>query len=163
MGRKRTRLYISKMPDTQYLTKKAQERYNGKAFGMKCAKEWHKLCKPYIPYDTGYLAGRVEYKPFNVIYRAKYAHYQYTGIVYEDPLYHVAGFLTPQGWKSRLNVKKTIRTIPIGNRKVNLQYKNPMATDHWDIAAKNAGKDKQLCVILNRYVNRGYTNKKRRL
>lgn len=157
MGRKRTRLYISSLPSTDGLCKKALQRIHQPAVGLMCSKEWHKLCKPYIPYDTGYLSSKVEYKPFEIIYRAKYAHYQYTGIVYEDPVYKVGGFQRSDGsWYSRPGIKKVARTIPTGNRKVNLQYKKTMATDHWDIAAQNAGKDKELARLINRYVNRGH-------
>lgn len=157
MGRKRTRLYISSLPSTDGLCKKALERIHQPAVGLMCSKEWHKLCKPYIPYDTGHLSSNVEYKPFEIIYRAKYAHYQYTGIVYEDPVYGVAGFKTNSGaWYSRPGVKKVMRTVPTGNRMVNLRYQGSMATDHWDIAAQNAGKDKELVRLINRYVNRGH-------
>lgn len=160
MSRKRTRLYVFSLPSVEGLSKKALERIHQPSVGMMCSKEWHKLCKPYIPVDTGALSSKVEYKPFEIIYKMKYAHYQYTGVVYEDPVYKVAGFQTSSGaWYSRPGVKKVMRTVPTGNRKVNLQYNksaNPMATDHWDIAAQNAGKDKELAKLINRYVNRGH-------
>lgn len=157
MARKRTRLYISSLPSTDGLTKKAIQRIHQPSVGLMCSKEWHKLCKPYIPYGEGSLSSKVEYKPFEIIYKEKYAHYQYTGIVYEDPVYKVGGFQRSDGsWYSRPRITKVPRTIPTGNRKVNLQYKKPTATDHWDIAAQNAGKDKELVKKINRYVNVGH-------
>lgn len=156
MGRKRTRLRISSMPDLDYLTKQARKKIDNNDFGKVCSREWHKLCKPYIPKQTGALASKVRHLPFETVYDSKYAHYQYTGIVYEDPITHVAGFRGKDGnWYSREGVKKVARTIPTGNRKVQLQYKNPMAIDHWDIMAQSMGKDKELCRILNNYIRNG--------
>lgn len=153
MGRKRTRLYIKSMPSTEIMAEMAEDNFD-KDFGIQLSKEWHKLLKPYIPVgDTKKLSSRVEYKPFEIIYRMKYAHYQYTGVVYEDPLYHVAGFRTSSGqWYSRKGIKKVARTVPTGGRMVNLQYNNPMAVDHWDVQAQKAGKDKDLYRIMNAYL-----------
>lgn len=159
MGRKRTRLRISSMPNVDELHKRVKKVIDDEKFGKLCSKEWHNLYKEYIPRDTGQLARRVRYAPFDVIYDSKYAHYQYTGIVYEDPLYKVAGFKGKDGnWYSRKEVKKVARSIPTGNKQVMLRYKNPKAIDHWDLMAQKAGKDKILCQRLNQYLQNNFTN-----
>lgn len=70
-----------------------------------------KLCEPYVPLDEGGLkdSGRVE-DATDVVWGGEtvlYAHYQWEGIVYEDPELHCAGFrLEDGGWRSRKNVEK---------------------------------------------------------
>ena len=63
----------------------------------------------------------------------KYAHYQYEGKVYVDPVYRCGGFFIPEvGWKSRRGVQKVPTSRP-------LRYGggNPEAHDHWDQYALN--------------------------
>lgn len=58
----------------------------------------------------------------------EYAHYQYEGIKYVDPVYRVGGFFSPDwGWWSRPGVSK----VPSGEP---LFYHNPKAESHWDEA-----------------------------
>ncbi len=66
-----------------------------------------RLCDPYVPLDEGYLraSGHIE-NGTQVVWNTPYAHYQWGGIVYEDPKLHAAGFLTEDGWKSRKGVNK---------------------------------------------------------
>lgn len=91
----------------------------------------------YMPHDTGNLisntnalnatvTGRVYLYPPD----SDYGHYQHEGVKYIDPVYHFAGFMTPEGWRSRKDVKK----IP-SNQK--LKYTDPNARDHWGEYAYN--------------------------
>lgn len=98
-------------------------------------------CDKYVPYQTGRLAD-VSITPYTITYRAPYAHYQYTGIVYgpnyripvketyyEDPFTgeivdNTGGYVyrTPRG-----TVK--FRT----NRELNYSHIiHPLATSKWD-------------------------------
>ena len=94
------------------------------------AKVWQDVQR-YMPHDTGTLisltnalnasvSGKVYLFPPD----SDYGHYQYEGIKYIDPVYHFAGFMTDEGWKSRKGVKK----IPSGEP---LKYTDPSAHAHW--------------------------------
>lgn len=58
----------------------------------------------------------------------EYAHYLYAGKVWVDPVTHAAGFLTPNGWRSRKGVAKTETSRKLKYDKT----KNPEAGSHWD-------------------------------
>lgn len=77
------------------------------------------LSEPYIPFDEGTLAAsaRIE-NATDVVWGLPYAHYMWGGIVYEDPIFHCAGFpVEDGGFRSRKGVQK----VPT-NRK--LEYQN---------------------------------------
>ena len=85
----------------------------------------------YMPFMSGNLKSATN--ALNATVRGKvylyppdsdYGHYQYEGVKYIDPVYHFAGFMTPDGWRSRKGVKK----IP-SNQK--LKYTDPSARAHW--------------------------------
>lgn len=91
-------------------------------------------CNDYIPFKNGKLrqsgilhtvigSGVVEY-------RTPYAHYQYEGEKYVDPVYHCAGFMIPKkGYRSRKGVPK----VPSGQP---LQYTTAGTGSHWFETAK---------------------------
>lgn len=78
------------------------------------------------------LRGRVYLYPPD----SDYGHYQYEGIKYIDPVYHVGGFfIEGVGWRSRKDVKK----IPSGQL---LKYQDPQARRHWgEVAINNHASD----------------------
>lgn len=120
------------------------ERFKSNLFGLKLASEWKKQIDPYVPRNTGYLMNNITIKPFEIVYHAPYAHFQYMGVVYEDPDTHSA-------W-ARKGVKKIIRAGPQA-----LVYdlsKNPYATSEWDKAARDAGKVNNLAQIMSDYLQR---------
>ena len=129
-------------------------------FGIKLATEWKKLIDPYTPRKSGSLESSVNIRPFEIEYTSVYAHYQYMGEVYEDPLYHVAGWIVGgtapnEIWRSRKGIKKVKRTVSIGNRYQYLVYSrefNPEAIDHWDLQAKEAGQMNKLYQVMNDYL-----------
>lgn len=101
----------------------------------------------YMPHDTGNLIsatnalnstvrGRVYLYPPD----SDYGHYQYEGIKYIDPVYHFAGFKTPDGWRSRKGVKK----VP-SNQK--LKYSDENARDHWGEYAYNQHNQQWLDLV----------------
>lgn len=94
--------------------------------------------KKLMPIDSGQLIARTEM--LNKATRGEvyiydnslpYAHYQYEGKLYVDPVYKVGAFYNPNyGFWSRPGVKKEKTDIP-------LQYQNFYAQPHWDEVAKS--------------------------
>lgn len=109
--------------------------------------------KRYMPFVSGmtYKVTVVQTdisRPF-IITDTPYAKYQFYGKVMVDPKLRIAGFMTPEGWRSRKNVPK-VRT----NR--DLQYnktKNHNAGPRWD-RALSAAEGKAMAADLQRYLNR---------
>ena len=119
-------------------------------FGNFVSLSWYKFITPYTPRDLGNLEQNVQIMPFKIWYKQLYAHYQYTGIVYVDPVTKAAGFIDRDGnWKSRFGVDK----IP-SDRQLKYQKKNEFATDHWDIKAAQAGQLNKLYQTLNNYLRK---------
>lgn len=84
--------------------------------------------RPYVPVLNNVLRNSAVLVDGNtaVEYRTPYAHYQYVGEKYIDPVLGIAGFYTEEdGWKSRRGVIK----VPSGEP---LRYSNPMASARWD-------------------------------
>lgn len=149
---------------------KVFSKISNETFGTKVAAEWKKLIDPFTPRDTGALMNKVKIEPFAIRYNSPYAHYQYTGVVYEDPALHVAGipYYTKSGdiaWYSRPGVKKVMRTASVtvptktGTLALKNQYlvynlaKNPFAQAEWDIAAEEAGKKEDLYRVMNEWLS----------
>lgn len=102
--------------------------------GALDAQVWQDVQR-YMPRDSGNLISNTNV--LNSTVRGKvylyppdsdYGHYQYEGVKYIDPVYHFAGFMTADGWRSRKDVKK----IP-SNQK--LKYTDPNARAHWGVYA----------------------------
>ena len=122
-------------------------------FGLFAAVSWKKHIDPYTPYSGGNLIRNVEFHPWEIHYKEKYAHYIYTGEVYVDPDYGAGGFYDPiYGWYSRPGVKK----IPSGRSfKQFTTNTNPDATDHWDMVAEQSGQKNKLYRTLNNALQSG--------
>lgn len=87
-------------------------------------------------------------KPY-IITDTPYAKYLFYGKVMIDPKINAAGFMTPEGWRSRRGSVKVLT-----NR--DLQYnrtKNPNAGPRWD-RALSAAEGKAMAADLQRYLNR---------
>ena len=121
-------------------------------FGLFLAHEWKRLINPYTPHRGGNLERNVEYKPFQIKYISPHSHYQYYGVLYVDPLFRVGGFTNDGGvtFFSRPGIKKVPTTTPLNY----LKDHNPQATDHWDIAAEQAGQKEKLIRAANLYLKR---------
>ena len=106
----------------------------------------------YMPFRTGTLATKLKRitSPTTIEITAPYAAYQYYGVVMIDPKINAAGFMTPEGWRSRRGSRKVLTDRP-------LQYdrsKNPLAGPFWDrrlVAAEGAA----IASELQTYINRG--------
>lgn len=109
--------------------------------------------KRYMPFVSGMtykvtVAQTDISRPY-IITDTPYAKYLFYGKVMVDPKLRIAGFMTPEGRRSRKNVPK-VRT----NR--DLQYnktKNPNAGPRWD-RALSAAEGKAMAADLQRYLNR---------
>ncbi len=63
---------------------------------------------PYIPMQQGLLKNTRIIGADSITYNSPYARMMYYGKVMVDPVIKAAGFLTPQGWRSRKGVKKIV-------------------------------------------------------
>lgn len=107
----------------------------------------------YMPYRTGatiklMIAQSPVNEPFLHV-NVPYARMLYYGKVMVDPETGMAGFLTPNGWRSRLGVAK----VASGR---DLQYdksKNPRAGPFWD-RRLTAAEGRQMAAELQDYVRR---------
>lgn len=105
----------------------------------------------YMPYLSGMLikltiAQTVINKP-EIVTDAPEGQYLFRGKVMEDPKIKAAGFMTPEGWRSRRGCTK-VRT----NR--SLQYtktKNKNAGPRWDIAVSTR-EGKAMAAEMQRYI-----------
>lgn len=87
--------------------------------------------KPFMPHKSGAMQ-QLTYATEDgkkVIVDTPYAKYQNGGKVMEDPIYHCAGFMTENGWRSRKGVKKVLTDR-------DLHYTSPYAKPHWANEAK---------------------------
>lgn len=109
--------------------------------------------KKYMPFVSGLLykltvAQTNIRKPF-IITDAPQAQYLFRGKVMIDPAIGAAGFLTPEGWRSRRGCTKVLTGR-------NLKYnrnKNPKAGARWDIALK-AAESAAMRADVQRYIDR---------
>ena len=108
--------------------------------------------KKYMPFRAGatYKITVVQtdiHKP-EIVTDTPYAKYLFHGKVMIDPKINAAGFLTPEGWRSRKGCVK-VRT----NRDlVFFRGKNPQAGPRWDLAL-SANEGRVMTVELQRYID----------
>ena len=109
--------------------------------------------KKYMPFRTGLtykitVAQTDIHKP-EIVTDTPYAKYLFHGKVMIDPKLGVAGFLTPEGWRSRSNCIKVLTDR-------DLEYfrgKNPQAGPRWDRAV-SINEGKAMAADLQRFINR---------
>ena len=97
--------------------------------------------KKYMPFVSGALYKITQIqtdirKPY-IITDAPQAHYLFEGKVMIDPVTGVAGFMTPEGWRSR---KGSVKVLTQRNL-VYSKSKNPQAGPHWDKALSAAEQE----------------------
>lgn len=107
----------------------------------------------YMPYRTGatihlmIAQSPVETPMLHV--NVPYARMLYYGKVMVDPETGIAGFLTPNGWRSRRGVAKVVSSRDIQYDKT----KNPKAGPFWD-RRLSAAEGRQMAAELQEYVRR---------
>ena len=112
-----------------------------------------KRIKRYMPFRTGatykITVTQTNIAKPEIVTDVPYGKYLYYGKVMIDPQLGVAGFMTPEGWRSRKHSMKVLT-----NR--DIQYtrtKNPMAGPYWD-RTLSACEGKAMAADLQRYMNR---------
>lgn len=81
----------------------------------QCSKAEHAVavqaerdCRPYVPSATGRLRSSGRVRGNTITWDTPYARLQYFGKVYVDPVRKIAGFPTPDGWRSFRGRKKIL-------------------------------------------------------
>lgn len=112
-----------------------------------------KRIKRYMPFVSGMTykvtVAQTDIKKPEIVTDTPYAKFLFHGKVMIDPKMGIAGFMTPEGWRSRKGSVK-VRT---GR---DLQYnrtKNPLAGARWD-RALSANEGAAMAADLQRYLNR---------
>lgn len=109
--------------------------------------------KKYMPFVSGALYKMTQIqtdirKP-EIVTDAPQAKYLFYGKVMVDPKLKVAGFMTPEGWRSRKGVVKVLTGRDLEYTKT----KNPMAGPRWD-RALSAAEGRAMAEDLQRYMDR---------
>lgn len=108
---------------------------------------WQRKFQPFVPELEGNLMRVTHIEPYKVIYDSPYAHYQWEGKLYVDPITKKGAFFSPDyGYWSRPNVKKEPTDIP-------LQYTKLTATPHWEQSAYDVFKA-DVADELTKYIRR---------
>lgn len=109
--------------------------------------------KRYMPFRSGatykITVVQTDIRKPEIVTDTPYAKYLFRGKVMIDPKLGVAGFMTPEGWRSRKGCVKVLT-----NR--DLQYfkgKNPQAGPRWD-RALSANEGKAMVADLQNFINR---------
>lgn len=109
--------------------------------------------KKYMPFRSGAMykitVAQTDIRKPEIVTESPGAMYLFIGKVMIDPQINAAGFLTPEGWRSRKGCVK-VRT----NRDlVYFRGKNPQAGPRWD-RALSANEGKVMATELQHYIDR---------
>ena len=112
----------------------------------------HRITR-YIPKRAGVLSSKLKFikSPTQIEILGPYARVHYYGKIMVDPKTGAAGFLTPNGWRSRRGVPKVVSNRSFDYKKTG--NKHPDAGPFWDrrlMAAEGA----QMAAELQEYVRR---------
>lgn len=109
--------------------------------------------KKYMPFRTGGMykitVAQTDIRKPEIVTESPGAEYLFRGKVMVDPKINAAGFMTPEGWRSRKGCVKVLTDR-------DLQYfkgKNPKAGPRWD-RALSANEGKALAADLQRFIDR---------
>ena len=128
----------SKVSVTIYNPEGTLDRILDDSTGLFVASEWSRYFAKYVPMKEGILAQDISIDPYQVTYNSPYAHYQWEGKLYVDPITNKGAFYDPDyGFWSRPGVTKIPTDIPMNYSK----EQNPLATSHWEVPAEEAFKD----------------------
>lgn len=125
----------------------------GQRTQLFAAQEYKRMMEPYVPANNLILSNSATVSATEtsgeVAYNTPYAHYQYEGELYVDPVYGKGAFTDGERFWSRPGVGK----VPSGRKLHYSTTRHPMATDHWDKAAAVAEGDTMAKAIEN-YIGR---------
>ena len=112
-----------------------------------------KRIKRYMPFLTGMTykvtVAQTNIRKPEIVTDTPYAKYLFHGKVMVDPETGMAGFMTPEGWRSRRGCAKVVTER-------NLEFfrgKNPQAGPQWD-RALSANEGAAMAADLQRFINR---------
>ena len=93
-----------------------------------------KRIKKYMPFLSGAMYKvtviQTDIRKPEIVTDVPQAKYLFRGKKMVDPQTGVAGFMTPEGWRSRKGCTKVVTNVPLQYTKT----KNPQAGPRWDIA-----------------------------
>ena len=109
--------------------------------------------KRYMPFVSGMTykvtVAQTDIKKPEIVTDTPYAKYLFNGKVMIDPKLGVAGFMTPEGWRSRKFCRKVVT-----NRDLNYsRRKNQKAGPRWDVAV-STNEGAAMAADMQRFVNR---------
>ena len=126
---------------------------DGRVQMFHTANVLHRI-KKYMPYLSGGLykltVVQTDIRKPEIVTEAPQANYLFVGKVMIDPKINAAGFMTPEGWRSRKNSIKVLTSR-------NLKYtktKNPLAGPRWDKALKS-NEEAAMVADLQNFIDRG--------
>ena len=109
--------------------------------------------KRYMPFRSGatykITVVQTDIRKPEIVTDTPYAKYQFQGKVMIDPQLGIAGFMTPEGWRSRKGCVKVLTDL-------DLEYfkgKNPQAGPRWD-RALSTNEGKAMAADLQNFINR---------
>lgn len=109
--------------------------------------------KRYMPFVSGMTykvtVAQTNIKKPEIVTNVPYGKFLFYGKVMIDPVLGIAGFMTPNGWRSR---KGSAKVATERNLKYN-RTKNPQAGPHWD-RTLSACEGRAMAADLQRYVQR---------
>ena len=101
-----------------------------------------RFMEPYVPADTLALSQNirigVEGDRGQIHYLSPYAHYQWEGRLYVDPVTKKGAFTNGEG---RFWSRPSVNKIPSDRELVHSTFRHPLATSHWNQAMWTARKD----------------------
>lgn len=112
-----------------------------------------KRIKWYMPYRTGatykITVAQTNIARPEIVTDEPYGKYLYYGKVMVDPKTGTAGFMTPEGWRTRKGCVKVRTERPLKYTRI----KNPNAGPYWD-RTLSAHEGRAMAADLQRYMNR---------
>lgn len=109
--------------------------------------------KRYMPFRSGatykITVVQTDIRKPEIVTDTPYAKYLFRGKVMIDPKLGVAGFMTPEGWRSRKGCVKVLTDRDL----VFFRGKNPQAGPRWD-RALSANEGKAMVADLQNFINR---------
>lgn len=109
--------------------------------------------KKYMPFRTGLTykitVAQTDIRKPEIVTETPYAENLFRGKVMIDPKLGIAGFMTPEGWRSRKGCVK----VPTQRDMQYFRGKNPQAGPRWD-KALSANEGKAMAADLQRFIDR---------
>ena len=109
--------------------------------------------KKYMPFRTGAMykitVAQTDIRKPEIVTDTPGANYLFRGKVMVDPKLGIAGFMTPEGWRSRKGCVKVLTDRDLEF----FRGKNPQAGARWD-KALSANEGKAMEADLQRYIDR---------